>query len=291
MKSQRTQGIFFIIISALFFALMGFFVRLAGDLPTMEKAFFRNAVAAVVAIAMLVKSGQKFNIPKGSRMDMFLRCLCGTLGVICNFYAIDKMNIADANILNKLSPFFAIVMSYFILKEKANVIEWATVITAFIGAMFVVKPSFEMSSIYGVIAAFGGLMAGTAYTFVRKMGKKNIPGPLIVFCFSAFSCIVILPVMIMQFKPMTAQQFFILLGAGISASIGQFSITKAYTYAPAKEISVFDYTAVIFSALLGFIFLDQIPDALSILGYIVIIGSAVVKTVLINRSESVKKQQ
>ncbi len=280
MKSKRSQGIFYIIISALFFALMGFFVRLAGDLPTMEKAFFRNAIAAIVAAVMLIRSGQKFEIPKNSRMDMFLRCLCGTIGLICNFYAIDKMNIADANILNKLSPFFAIIMSYFILKERANKTEWLCVIIAFIGAMFVVKPSGDISSIYGFIAASGGFLAGTAYTFVRKMGKNGIAGPLIVFCFSAFSCIVILPFLIVQFQPMSLQQFFILLAAGICASVGQFSITKAYTYAPAKEISVFDYSSVIFSALLGILFLSEVPDALSIIGYVIIIASAFAKTFL-----------
>lgn len=58
------------------------------------------------------------------------------------------------------------------------------------------------------------------------------------------------------------------------AAGGQFSITAAYTYAPAKEISVFDYTQVIFAALLGFIFLNQIPDIYSVVGYIIIIGVA-----------------
>ena len=71
--------------------------------------------------------------------------------------------------------------------------------------------------------------------------------------------------------------FLLLLLAGISAACGQFSITKAYTKAPAREISVFDYTQVLFAAILGFLFLEQIPDQLSFLGYAIIIGSAVFK--------------
>lgn len=281
--NNRRQGILYIIMAGFFFALMTFFVRLSGDLPTMEKAFFRNAVAAVIAFGTLVKSKEKFAFKKENIPDLFMRSLCGTLGLICNFYAIDKLNIADANILNKLSPFFAILMSYFILKEKANKIEWLSVIVAFIGALFVVKPSFNMQFVYAMIGVCGGLGAGIAYTFVRKLGKKGERGPVIVLCFSVFSCVVTMPFLMFQFQPMSLSQLVFLILAGVSAAGGQFSITKAYTKAPARDISVFDYTQVLFAALLGFLFLDQIPDMLSLIGYVIIIGSAVFKWAYIRK--------
>lgn len=281
--NNRRQGILYIIMAGFFFALMTFFVRLSGDLPTMEKAFFRNAVAATIAFGTLVKSKEKFAFKKENIPDLFMRSLCGTLGLICNFYAIDKLNIADANILNKLSPFFAILMSYFILKEKANKIEWLSVIVAFTGALFVVKPSFNMQFIYAMIGVCGGLGAGIAYTFIRKLGKNGERGPIIVLCFSVFSCVVTLPFLIFQFQPMSLLQFVFLILAGVAAAGGQFSITKAYTKAPARDISVFDYTQVLFAALLGFIFLDQIPDILSLIGYVIIIGSAVFKWAYIRK--------
>lgn len=281
---NRKQGILFIIMAGFFFALMTFFVRISGELPTMEKAFFRNAVAAVIAFVTMIRSGVKFTPTKENVPDLFMRSLCGTIGLICNFYAIDKLNIADANILNKLSPFFAIIMSAVILKEKANKTEWLCVVIAFIGALCVIKPSFQMQSVYAMIGMLGGLGAGAAYTFVRKLGKNGVPGSVIVLCFSVFSCIVSVPFMIINFVPMTARQLTLLLLAGISAACGQFSITKAYTKAPAREISVFDYTQVVFAALLGFLFLDQIPDQLSFLGYAIIIGSAVFKWAYMNRN-------
>ena len=91
-------------MAGFFFALMTFFVRISGELPTMQKAFFRNAVAAVIAFMTIIKGGVKFIPTKENVPDLFMRSFCGTLGLICNFYAIDKLNIADANILNKLSP-------------------------------------------------------------------------------------------------------------------------------------------------------------------------------------------
>ncbi len=256
---------------------MSFFVRLSGDLPTMEKAFFRNAVAVLVAAFMLARTKEGFHVQKGSWPDLLMRSFCGTVGLICNFYAVDHMNIADANILNKLSPFFAILMSYFILKEKANKVEWACVVAAFIGAVFVVKPAFNMQFVNAMIGVIGGLGAGIAYTFVRKLGKKGERGPMIVMVFSAFSCLCTLPFLIAEFQPMKTEQLLCLLMAGVSAAGGQIFITKAYTKAPAKEISVFDYTQVLFAALLGFVFFGQIPDWMSLVGYLIIIGSAIFK--------------
>lgn len=274
---EKQQGILFIILAGFFFASMSFFVRLSGDLPTMEKAFFRNAVAVLVAAFMLARTKEGFHVQKGSWPDLLMRSFCGTVGLICNFYAVDHMNIADANILNKLSPFFAILMSYFILKEKANKVEWACVVVAFIGAVFVVKPAFNMQFVNAMIGVIGGLGAGIAYTFVRKLGKKGERGPMIVMVFSAFSCLCTLPFLIAEFQPMKTEQLLCLLLAGVSATGGQIFITKAYTKAPAKEISVFDYTQVLFAALLGFVFFGQIPDWMSLVGYLVIIGSAIFK--------------
>ena len=274
---EKQQGILFIILAGFFFASMSFFVRLSGDLPTMEKAFFRNAVAVLVAAFMLARTKEGFHVQKGSWPDLLMRSFCGTVGLICNFYAVDHMNIADANILNKLSPFFAILMSYFILKEKANKVEWACVAVAFIGAVFVVKPAFNMQFVNAMIGVIGGLGAGIAYTFVRKLGKKGERGPIIVMVFSTFSCLCTVPFLISEFQPMKAVQLLCLLMAGVSAAGGQIFITKAYTKAPAKEISVFDYTQVLFAALLGFVFFGQIPDWMSLVGYLNIIGSAIFK--------------
>lgn len=277
MKQEKRQGILFIIGAGFFFALMTFFVRLSGDLPTMEKAFFRNAVAAVVAAFLLIRAKEPFYAPKKSWGGLFMRSFCGTVGLICNFYAIDRLNIADANMLNKLSPFFAIIMSTFILKEKANKVEWGAVVLAFTGALLVIKPSFDIQFVYGLIGALGGLGAGIAYTYVRKLGKMGVKGPVIVLCFHSFPVLSHCRFFIIGYKPMSMTQFVCLMLAGVCAAGGQICITTAYTKAPAKAISVFDYTQIVFAALLGILFLNQIPDALSIAGYIVIIGTAIFK--------------
>ena len=278
--SKRNQGIICIISAAFFFALMNLFVKLSGEAPLMQKCFFRNIVAlfsSLFIIGRMVKNKEDIKVPKGNFKYLFIRAFSGTAGLMCNFYAIDNLNISDASMLNKLSPFFATIFSIFVLKEVANKIEWSAIILAFTGALFVVKPSFNLDSFPAVIGVFSGLGAGLAYAYVRKLSKNGVKGPIIVFAFSLFSCAITLPKILFDYTYMAPRQIIFLLLAGIAATGGQFSITAAYAKAPAKEISVFDYTQVVFAALLGFTFLGEMPEVFSVIGYIIIIGVAIFK--------------
>ena len=275
-SKKRYKGIICIIMSAFCFALMSFFVRMAGDLPSIQKSFFRNFVAAIFASVILMKNGVPFRCKKENLGYMLGRSICGTIGILCNFYAVDHLVLADASMLNKMSPFFAVIFSYFLLREKITVPQGLFVIGAFMGSLFVIKPTFSnMDLIPSLIGLCGGIGAGAAYTMVRKLGERGEKGPFIVFFFSTFSCVVTLPWLLFDYHPMSLAQIGILLFAGLSAAGGQFSITAAYCYAPAREISDYDYSQIIFSAGLGFFFFDQIPDLLSWIGYAVICLMAV----------------
>lgn len=275
--NPHVLGALLIITDSFFFSLMTLFVRLSGDLPTVEKAFFRNAFAAVIAIIALMRSEEKFRIKKGSLPGLLLRAIFGGMGIITNFWAIDHLRIADANILNKMSPFFAVIMSVFILSEIPDKMEWLAVIVAFIGAAFVVKPTEGLSSFPALIGLLGGFCAGTAYTFVRRLGKQGERSSVIVCFFSVFMTLALIPPMIKSFVPMTTPQLLCLIGAGLAAAGGQFTVTKAYQVAPAREISVFDYSQVLFASLWGMLFFGELPDRWSLLGYVIIIGTAVAK--------------
>lgn len=274
---RRTMGIICIITSAFCFAFMSTFVRLAGDLPSTQKAFFRNFVALFFALGALKKQGiplrchDKKNLPA-----LLIRSSLGALGILGNFYAVDHLVLSDASMLNKMSPFFAVLFSFIFLKENLTFFQGATVVVAFIGSLFVIKPSFTgLSSLPAFAGLFGGIMAGAAYTAVRYAGNHGEKGPFIVAFFSGFSTLFFLPFLIFDFHPMTAGQFACLLGAGLAAAGGQFSITAAYTYAPAREISVYDYTQLIFTTIIGFLLFSDKPDIFSVVGYVIIIATAV----------------
>ena len=288
-KPQKPMGtnihkaILHLLLAAFFFSLMTFFVRISGDLPTMQKAFFRNFFALLIATGSILKNNVGFSIRKGNGVSVLMRCLFGTSGMIANFWAIDRLGIADANMLNKLSPFFAIIFSAMLLRERANRFEWGAVIIAMCGAMLVVKPTFSAEAIPALAGFCGGLGAGLAYANVRVLGVRGENSMLIVTFFSAFTCAMLLPNILFNYTPMTGEQWLFLILTGIAAAGGQIFITKAYSRAPAKDISVFDFSIVIFAAVLGFCFLNQIPDLFSVLGYLVIIGTAVTKYIVLRK--------
>lgn len=286
---DRYKGIICIVFSALCFAVMNAFVRLSGDVPTVQKTFFRNFIAFFIALAAMLRSGEKIRPAKGNIKFLVARAVCGTAGILCNFYAVDHLVLSDASMLNKMSPFFSILFSFIILKERLSFMQGAVVTAAFIGSMFIVKPSAAIfSEPAALIGLCGGLCAGLAYTMVRILGQRGENKSFIVLFFSAFSCIVTLPYIIFNFKPMSAEQIVFLIGAGVSAAGGQFGITSAYCYAPAKEISVYDYSQLIFAMILGFFIFGQIPDALSCLGYLIIVAAAVMMFIYNNRKSRSK---
>jgi drug/metabolite transporter (DMT)-like permease len=269
--SQKRKGVFCMIFSAFSFSIMNLCVKLAGDLPAIEKSFFRNLVAVLVAFIMLKKSGGGFHVKKGNLPVLILRSVLGTIGIFANFYAISHLVLPDATMLNKLSPFCTLLFSFLFLGEELIPLQVAGIVIAFIGSAFIIKPSFDLTATMpALIGAIGGICAGGAYTCVRCLGKRGERGPMIVFFFSVFSCLAAVPFMIADFHPITLSQFLILMGAGAGAAGGQFGITAAYRYAPAGEISIYDYSTVFFAAIWGFLAFGEVPDGLSIVGYIMI---------------------
>lgn len=274
--NSKTKGILYVITAAFGFSMMSVFVHLAGDLPVFQKAFFRNIVALIFVTGIMLKRKIGFLPEKKNVPALLGRSFFGTVGLLCNFYAIDKLVLADANMLNKLSPFFAIVFSIFLLSERPTLVQVLGVFAAFVGSAFIIKPSLGGYAVFpAIVGATGGMGAGLAYTFVRYLGGKGENSFRIIFFFSAFSSLVCIPFMLADFEPFSLKSLIFLICAGISASVGQFGITKAYVCAPAKEISVYDYTQVLFAALFGFLIFGQIPDFLSVIGYCLICGAGI----------------
>ena len=290
--SNKTKGIICILFSALSFSGMSSFINLSDDIPVAQKVFFRNLVAFFIAAATLLKNHESFKPTKGTLKYHFLRSSIGLLGVYGNFYATTHMShTADAAMLNKLSPFFTLLFSALFLKEKVKPKQALAIFGAFIGSMFVIKPTLSnvelLPSLAGLI---GGIGAGAAYTCVRKVGTMGENPRFTVFHFSAFSIAATLPFFIMSYQPMTGKQLLFLFLVGVCAAGGQFGITAAYSYAPSREISVYDYSNIVFVAIEGYLFLGhQIPDILSIVGYIIICLMAVWMFIYNNKETSLEK--
>jgi drug/metabolite transporter (DMT)-like permease len=274
-------------LTSLNFGLLNLFVRLAGPVPFMQKLFFRNIVALCFASFLLLgeHKGPHFVATEVRRhfWKLLLRASCGTVGMVGNFYAVDHLLLSDASMLNKMSPFFAVIFSALFLKERVNASQVICLVTAFLGSLLVVKPSVTNILLFpGVVGFIGGMGAGAAYTVVRSLGQEGTDGKVIIWFFSLFTTLVSMPQLILSYYPMTGMESLYLLMAGIFGGMGQFCVTTAYKYAPAREIGVYDYSQVVFSAILGFFVLGQVPDLLSFAGYVVVIGTGI-KIYFINK--------
>ena len=284
---DRAKGVLSILASALGFSVMAACVRLADDfgpaLPAIQKSFFRNAVAAVLAAAMFARewrarpAGAKPRAPRGAIPLLAARSVLGTVGIFANFYAISHIPLGDAAMLNKLAPFCTVLFSWLFLSERIGGRQLAAVAGAFAGAMLVVKPSFAFAKAAPAFAGLvGGVAAGGAYTCVRALGVRKVDGTLIILVFSVFSTVAALPFIAIDHVPMTAAQVATLFGAGLGALVGQFGITAAYRFAAARDLAAYDYSNVVFSALFGLFLFGQTPDLLSWLGFAVIFFMAFV---------------
>lgn len=286
--SNRTKGTLAIIASAFGFALMALFVRLCDDygapVSSIQKSFFRNVVALTIAAAafcheMKVEGGfQKSRFYRSAPSWFFalvLRSVLGTIGIFANFYALSHITIAEGQTLNKTAPFFTVLFAWVFLAERATRRQILPLIVAFSGVILIAKPGFAGANAFPLaMGVLGGLCAGGAYACVRGLRRQGVSPEFIVLFFSAFSCLAAVPFMVVKFDPMTWKQILILFGAGAGAALGQFGITMAYGFAAPREIAVYDYTNILFTAAFGFVFFGQVPDLWSVLGCMAIFVAA-----------------
>ena len=278
-KNNILMEIFCIVVAGFGFSLMALFIKLAGNLPSMQKGFFRNIIAVGISLIPLIKHWKSINFPKGklSWSVLISRSVFGTIGLVFNFYAITHISLADSTIIQKLSPFVILILSYIFFKEKMTKFQMIAIVIAFIGVGFIIKPSGDGFISMGALAALlGAFCSGIAYTCVRYLGTHNVSGEFIIFFFSTLSTLLLLPYLIFDYRVMTMYQLSMLILAGASATIGQYGVTFAYKYAAAKNISVFDYSQVLFSGIFGFIFFNELPDLQSLIGYIIVISVGII---------------
>lgn len=271
--SNTNKGILLLLSAAFGFAMMSTFVKLSGDLPAVQKTMFRNIVSAFIAFGFVLYNKERFFGKKEHQKYLILRSSLGTLGMVLYFYSIDHLVLSDADMLNKLSPFLLIIFSALFLNEKARKFQVVAIIIAFLGTLLIIKPQFSVETIPYMAGLSSAIFAALAYTVLRFLGDKE-EYYTIVFYFSFFSTVVLLPFVVLFYEPMSLQQTLYLLLAGVFATVGQFGITLAYKFAPAKEISIFFYTNILFSAVISILVFNQVPDALSFLGYAIIFGAS-----------------
>ena len=221
-------------------------------LPEFELVFFRALVNVFWVSLLIVRDGQTFIPPRGTRRLLLLRGLAGFLSVSGLFYSVGHLPLPVASLLSWSSPLFAILISWALLGEKLRRAQAVWVPVAFLGLVILLNPDQGGFPLFAVSVGLGGAaFAGAAYVAVRK-ATATLGIRLIVLAFVGLSVILSLPLMLYQgFVVPTLPQAWTLLWLGTAATVGQLAMTEAYRHAKAAEVSLMGLLNPVFATLIG----------------------------------------
>lgn len=296
-RTNRQKGAVLMMASAFFFTSMQIPINLTADtIPLMEQVFARNVAAMIVCIIFIKKQGGSYFGEKKYRPLLTMRSIFGLLGLVTMFYAVAHAVQADVATITKLSPFLITIFAAIFLKEKIPRVQVPALIIAFAGAAFVANPAFN-SNMAPLFAAFlCAVFSSGSYTLLAYF-KNKVDGMTIIMYFSTFCVVATIPFMLISpelvfpagapagsfvaslfgFAVPGLFDFTMLLLIGLTGAAGQITLTYAYRMAPAGEVSVYNYTSIVFAVILGTVFLgDQITWNSALGGALVILAAILV---------------
>ncbi len=276
-KQNKKLAAFYMILSSFSFSMMQLLVKsTASELPLFEQVFVRNSIVVLMMLYSLYKykNLDKLKVVKDARLALLVRSFCGFMGIVLFFNAMRSINLADAAALQKCSPFFVMLFSFIILKEKLTKAKVIAITTAFVGVLLIVKPQFNSAVFPALLALCSAVFSGMAYTMISFM-KNKVHSHVIIFYFGLFSCIICLPLVLFNEIVVTPKLALTMLAIGILGGLGQTFLTSAYKLAVAGEVSIYNYSNIIFSASVGYFIFGEVLDWYSILGIVLIISSGI----------------
>ena len=284
--NKKSKGILLMILFALSYSIMQIFVNLSSKygIPVMEQIFVRNLVNMCVVFCLIRKKGGTLFGDKKYQPWLIARDFVGFLGMMCFFYALAKGNHGDVTILNKMSPFFITIFASIFLKEHLSKVQIPALIMAFCGVFFIANPEFGSYNISLVVALLSAIASGVSYTMLSYF-KDKVDGLTIVMHFSTFCVFASLPFMLNDFCMPTGKCLITLLLVGVFGTLAQVLVTYAYRLAPASEISIYNYSGILFSIIMGYFILNHEVGLNSIIGG-GIITAASIMVFTYNRSRS-----
>lgn len=274
--SERTKGAVLMCTSALLFSAMQIPISLSGTtIPIMEQVFFRNIVTLILSFILIMRSGGSLFGTKKNQPLLFVRSAFGFLGLITQFYAVAHANQGDVSTMMKLSPFMITLWAAIFLKEKIRKVQIPALLIAFLGAAFVANPAFNSNLLPLFMAFLCAFFSSVSYTLLAYF-KNKVDGMTIIMHFSTFCVLACIPFMIFDFVMPTFKELLLLLLIGVFGGFGQIALTYAYRLATAAEISIYNYSGIVFSIILGYVFLGEVLDVTSVIGCALVIIAALI---------------
>lgn len=274
-QTDLRRGAAYAVAAAASFAAMGAAVKLAADeLETEMVVFLRTSFGLLVLGPILLRYGWRHL--KTNRLPMHItRSAVGLSAMYCFFFAIPRLNLADAVLLNYSQPLFIPFIAWWWVKERPSPPIFPAVVIGFIGVAFIIKPDLGFINPAGLIGLGAGVLAAVAMVAIRRMADTE-PTTRIVFYFSLTGTLLSAIPLLWAWQTPSNYALACMIAAGGLATLGQLLLTRAYAMAPAAEVGSLIYAAVIFAGLFGWLLWDEQPDAYSALGTLLVIGAGII---------------
>ncbi|QDC89904.1 DMT family transporter [Candidatus Methylopumilus universalis] len=265
------------IIATFFFSLMGSFVKLGSThFSSVELVFYRSFISLVFLFLYIVISHKEIKTPHlRKQID---RGVVGFLSLAFFFYAIAHLNLGSAMTLNYTSPIFLGFFLPFISHQKIKKSIFICTIVGFTGALLILDPHGEWQSWFaGLVGLVSGIGAALAYIHVIQLSKLNEPDWRTVFYFTLVSSIGSgLWISFTDYQKLAWNDIWILIPLGLSATIAQIAMTRAYRLGNSIVIGTLSYLAIVFSGIISLLYFNETMRIEDVLGALMIIISGAI---------------
>ena len=257
------------------FACMAAFAKAATQQGAGEAliVFVRNIVGVLALLPWVIRNG-KASLHTQRFGGHLWRSLFGLGGIYTLFYAVAHLPLAEALLLNYASPLFIPFIAWAVLSEKPPAMMIPAVLLGLAGVALIVKPATLNFGPASWVGAASGVFAACAMVSLRRMSDTE-PAQRVVFYFAAISMVISAIPLWWFASPPSMQQLLLMVLTGLAATNGQLQLTRAYSHAPAARVGAMSYSGVAFAGLLGWFVWGEAPDAYSLCGAVLVIGTCV----------------
>lgn len=259
-------------------ATMAALIKLAADrgIHIAEIIFWRQFVSIPILLAWALIAGGLGVLATQRPKAHLVRSAYGLTGMVLNFTGVILLPLAEATTMSFTAPIWAVILSMLFLGEKVGKWRWSAVATGFAGILIIAQPGGHTIPLAGAAAALGGaFMIALISLQIRDLGRTD-KSITIVFWFAAFSTLCIAPFLPFTMTAHGWQDYALLLGIGLSGTVGQLLITLALRLGKVSSVIVMDYTSLIWATLYGWLFFSVLPPAATWIGAPLIVVAGVI---------------
>ncbi|WP_343123252.1 DMT family transporter [Hoeflea sp. IMCC20628] len=236
--------------------------------------FLRNLIALPFAIMIAWKMGGGAALRSHRPLAHFLRGGLWVGATFLFFTSITYMGLAEATALVFVAPLFITALSALFLREQVGWKRWLAVLVGFAGVLIAVRPgssTFQTVSLLPIATAF---VYAVLMLSARWVDSRESVWTLLLYMTGTGAAISLFIVPFI-WNPVRPEDLWLFVAVAIFGTAGMTMITQAFRLAPAVVVAPLDYSAIIWATLLGWLFWNEIPDALTFVGAAVIIASGV----------------